>query len=106
MRRVWRPPCPARPNRSKLCVLSSGSKLGDPPRRHRTGRRAPEGLAPMHKESSDLRAAGSRRLERAVVLVLLSEDDGQRTWSRPELRDGMGLEEGELELALQGLLDA
>ncbi len=60
----------------------------------------------MHKESSDLRAAGSRRLERAVVLVLLSEDDGQRTWSRPELRDGMGLEEGELELALQGLLDA
>ncbi len=60
----------------------------------------------MHTESSDPRAGGSRTLERAIVLVLLSEDDGRRRWSRAELVEGMGVEQDELAAALSGLLDA
>lgn len=60
----------------------------------------------MHTESGGLRAGSDRRLERAVVLVLLSEDDGARSWSRLELREGMGLSEEEFALALEGLLEA
>jgi hypothetical protein len=60
----------------------------------------------MHTESSDPRAGGSSRiLERAIVLVLLSEDDGERRWSRAELGEGMGVERGSLDAALTGLLD-
>jgi hypothetical protein len=60
----------------------------------------------MQKESRDARAGGSRTLERAIVLVLLSEDDGQRRWSRAELADGMGVGQEELAAALSGLLGA
>jgi DNA-binding MarR family transcriptional regulator len=60
----------------------------------------------MHTESSDPRAAEARRLERAVVLVLLSEDDGRRTWSRSELREGMGVGDAELTQALDALIEA
>jgi hypothetical protein len=59
----------------------------------------------MHTESSDPRAGGSRTLERAIVLVLLSEDDGERRWSRTELGQGMGVERSSLDEALSGLLD-
>jgi hypothetical protein len=59
----------------------------------------------MHTESSDPRAGGSRNLERAIVLVLLSEDDGEREWSRTELGEGMGVAQSELATALGGLLD-
>jgi hypothetical protein len=59
----------------------------------------------MHTESSDPRADDSRTLERAIVLVLLSEDDGERRWSRAELGEGMGVECGSLDAALTGLLD-
>ncbi|HEX3911202.1 MAG TPA: hypothetical protein VHW67_10950 [Solirubrobacteraceae bacterium] len=59
----------------------------------------------MNTESSDPRTDGGRRLERAVVLVLLSEDDGTRQWSRAELQEGMGVERDELAIALSGLLD-
>ncbi|MFI4991221.1 MAG: hypothetical protein ACHQHO_09975 [Solirubrobacterales bacterium] len=60
----------------------------------------------MQKESRDPRAGGSRTLERAIVLVLLSEDDGERRWSRAELGDGMGVGQDELAAALSGLLGA
>lgn len=60
----------------------------------------------MDRETSDLRAGGARTLERAVVLVLLSEDDGERSWSRSELREGMGVAEDEFARALEGLLEA
>jgi hypothetical protein len=60
----------------------------------------------MHTESSDPRAGSSRILERAIVLVLLSEDGGERRWSRAELGEGMGVERGSLDAALIGLLDA
>jgi hypothetical protein len=60
----------------------------------------------MNTESSDPRANCSRRLERAVILVLLSEDDGERQWSRIELEEGMGVERGALAAALTGLLEA
>jgi len=59
----------------------------------------------MHTESSDPRAGGSRTLERAIVLVVLSEDDGERRWSRAELGEGMDVEQDELNAALNGLLD-
>jgi hypothetical protein len=59
----------------------------------------------MDRQASDLRAGGARRLERAVILVLLSEDDGERSWSRLELREGMGVAEGEFADALEGLLE-
>jgi hypothetical protein len=60
----------------------------------------------MQRESRDPRAGGSRTLERAIVLVMLSEDDGRRRWSRGELGEGMGVGPDELALALSGLLDA
>jgi hypothetical protein len=70
-----------------------------------TGAEFPEGMALMHTESSDPRAGGSRTLERAIVLVLLSEDDGERRWSRAELGEGMDVEQASLDTALTGLLD-
>jgi hypothetical protein len=60
----------------------------------------------MHRESGDPALESGRRLERAIVLVLLSEDDGERQWSRAELCEGMGVEQGELAGALGGLLEA
>ncbi|HTZ86819.1 MAG TPA: hypothetical protein VMB05_09135 [Solirubrobacteraceae bacterium] len=38
--------------------------------------------------------------------MLLSEDDGQRRWSRMELRQGMGVGEDDFARAIDGLLDA
>lgn len=63
-------------------------------------------MAPVQKESKDPRAAGSRTLERAIVLVLLSEDDGERRWSRAELGEGMGVGQDQLATALRALLEA
>jgi hypothetical protein len=60
----------------------------------------------MRTQSGDPRVERERRLERAIVLVLLSEDDGERRWSRAELCEGMGVAEEELALALHGLLSA
>jgi hypothetical protein len=59
----------------------------------------------MHTESSDPRARGSRGLQRAIVLVVLSEDAEGRGWSRAELGQGLGVEPGELAGALGELLD-
>jgi hypothetical protein len=59
----------------------------------------------MHTESSDPRAGGSRSLERAIVLVLLSEDDRARAWSRAELRRELDAGAEELAAALDGLLE-
>jgi hypothetical protein len=60
----------------------------------------------MDTQSGDARAEHDRRLERAIVLVLLSEDDGERQWSRAELGEGMGVSEDALATALAGLLGA
>ncbi|HUA75617.1 MAG TPA: hypothetical protein VL988_12740 [Solirubrobacteraceae bacterium] len=60
----------------------------------------------MRTQTGDPRAGRERRLERAIILVLLSEDDGERRWSRAELGEGMGVAGEELALALRGLLDA
>jgi hypothetical protein len=91
-------------NRSKLCVLSSRSKSGDPARRPSP---APEGMAPMHTESSEPGAASDPRLERAIVLALLNdEDDTGRRCSRHELSQELGAEEQQLQGALDGLLRA
>jgi DNA-binding Lrp family transcriptional regulator len=60
----------------------------------------------MDRQSSDARAERDRRLERAIILVLLSEDDGRRQWSRAELSEGMGVSEDALNTALAGLLEA
>jgi DNA-binding IclR family transcriptional regulator len=58
----------------------------------------------MHTESSDHGPGGSRTLERAIVLVLLG-DGGERTWSRAELGEGLGVAQAELAKALSGLLE-
>jgi hypothetical protein len=68
---------------------------------------APEGMAPMHTESSEPDAASDPRLERAIVLALLSdEDEAARRCSRAELSDELGVEERQLQAALEGLLGA
>jgi hypothetical protein len=90
-------------NRSKLCVLSSRSKSGDPPC-SATSRARHRKDGSMNTESSEPRTADRRRLERAIVLELLSEEDEQRRWSRAELGDSLGIGADELEAALTGLL--
>jgi hypothetical protein len=61
----------------------------------------------MHTESSELGAASDPRLERAIVLALLNdEDDTGRRCSRRELSQELGAEEQHLQGALDGLLGA
>lgn len=64
----------------------------------------------MHGQSSGSREGGGSRLERAIVLELLS-DDGERSRSIAELEAQLGANEGELATALRdlselGVLDA
>jgi len=60
----------------------------------------------MKRESSDPRAGGDRGLERAIVLVLLGEDDEDRSWSRAELGEQLDVEQDDLARALAGLLES
>lgn len=60
----------------------------------------------MHTQSGERWGGRDRRLERAIVLVLLSEDDGVRQWSHAELGEGMAVAEDELISALGELLGA
>jgi hypothetical protein len=55
----------------------------------------------MHRESSEERAGGDSRLERAIVLELLSDERDAR--SRAELRETLGADAVELDEALDGL---
>jgi hypothetical protein len=89
-------------NRSKLCVLSLRSEIGRPGATRGSRRRAPEGMAPMHKESSDSQAGDDARLERAIVLELLSDSE-QGGRSRAELGETLGADPVKLEAALLGL---
>jgi hypothetical protein len=63
----------------------------------------------MHEQS---RAVGDRRLERAIVLVLLSGDreplggDGESRWSRAQLAAELGTEAQALQEALERLSQA
>jgi hypothetical protein len=56
----------------------------------------------MHSEASEPRASGGSRLERAVVLELLSDDREPRR-SLAELRDELSASAGELEAAVSAL---
>lgn len=56
----------------------------------------------MHTQSSGSRDGGASRLERAIVLELLS-DDGERSRSIAELEAQLGAGEGELATALREL---
>ncbi len=56
----------------------------------------------MHTQSSGSRDGDSSRLERAIVLELLS-DDGERSRSVAELEAQLGASEGELTTALRDL---
>jgi hypothetical protein len=56
----------------------------------------------MHTESSEPRAAAGSRLQRAIVLELLS-DDGRQKFSRIELEEQLGAQPVDLEAALSGL---
>jgi hypothetical protein len=68
---------------------------------------APEGMAPMHTESSEPGAASDPRLERAIVLALLSDEaPARRRCSRVELSEELGAEERELQGPLDVLLGA
>lgn len=58
----------------------------------------------MHRQSSGLRGGGQARLERAIVLELLS-DDGERSRSIAELETELGAGVGELDRALGDLCD-
>jgi predicted transcriptional regulator len=58
----------------------------------------------MHKQSSEPRAGGGPRLERAVVLQLLRPDHAEE-WSAEELADELGDEMAALEEALGSLND-
>ena len=60
----------------------------------------------MHRESSEPRAGDRRRLERAIVLELLGDDDGDRRRSEAQLADQLGCEQGALDEALRGLAEA
>jgi hypothetical protein len=59
----------------------------------------------MHRESSESRAGGDSRLERAIVLELLSDDE-QSGRSPAELGNALGADETELDAALRALRDA
>jgi hypothetical protein len=89
-------------NRSKLCVLSPQSEIGRPGARRGSRRRALEGMAPMHRESSGSRDGGDSRLERAIVLELLG-DDRQDGCTRAELGAALGADADALDVALRGL---
>ena len=56
----------------------------------------------MNTESSEPRAADGSRLQRAIVLQLLSEDGGRR-WSLAELGAELGAQADRLEAALRSL---
>jgi len=56
----------------------------------------------MHRESSEPAGAGGAKLERAIVLQLLSTD-GERRWAREELAAELGADTTRLERALRGL---
>jgi hypothetical protein len=56
----------------------------------------------MHRQSSGSRSGGESRLERAIVLELLS-DDGERSRSVAELEAELDAQPGELDTALRGL---
>jgi hypothetical protein len=56
----------------------------------------------MHTESSEPRAAGGAKLERAIVLQLLS-NSAERRWSRAELSSELGADATGLESALRAL---
>lgn len=56
----------------------------------------------MHTQSSGSRGGGGSRLERAIVLELLS-DDGERSRSIAELEAELGAAAGELAAALSDL---
>jgi hypothetical protein len=60
----------------------------------------------MRKESSRPEAASDPRLERAIVLALLDDDDVRRRRSRAELGEDLGADQGQLQEALEGLLGA
>jgi hypothetical protein len=60
----------------------------------------------MQEESSRPEAARDPRLERAIVLALLGDDDVWRRWSRAELSKDLGTDQGQLQEALDGLLGA
>ena len=89
-------------SRSKLCVSSLRSEIGRPSARRAAGARALEGMAPMHTQSSGSRGGGGSRLERAIVLELLS-DDGERSRSIAELEVELGAAAGELTAVLSDL---
>jgi hypothetical protein len=59
----------------------------------------------MHKESSRPETASDPRLERAIVLALLDDDDVRRL-SLAELSEDLGTDQGQLQGALDGLLGA
>jgi hypothetical protein len=58
----------------------------------------------MQRQSSESRGGGDARLERAIVLELLS-DDGERSRSVTELEAELGAATGELEATLRALRD-
>jgi len=60
----------------------------------------------MHTESSEPVAPSDPRLERAIVLALLNDDDTRRRWSRAELSEDLATDEEQLRAALDGLLGA
>lgn len=57
----------------------------------------------MHTESSESRVGAGPRLERAIVLELLSDDDVERRFSREELGERLGAGQADLDTALNGL---
>jgi hypothetical protein len=61
-----------------------------------------ERRAPMHREANQPRAAGRARLERAVVLELLS-DDGEQRRSLAQLREELSAGADELDAAVGAL---
>ncbi|HWF31071.1 MAG TPA: hypothetical protein VG188_00750 [Solirubrobacteraceae bacterium] len=58
----------------------------------------------MHKESSRPETASDPRLERAIVLALLDDEDVRRRWSRAELSEDLGADQAQMQEALDGLL--
>ena len=58
----------------------------------------------MHTQSSGSRSGGEPRLQRAIVLELLS-DDGERSRSIAELEAGLGAQAGDLDAVLRELCE-
>ncbi len=65
-------------------------------------------MARVDEQSSERRAAGSERLERAIVLLLLSGESGEseRRWSCAQLAAELGAEDQQLKEALGRLARA